>query len=277
MGWIQARWHELTHVGSLTWLAWAAWVALALTLAALIYANSQIQRSRRLTAEKDRPHVAMFMEPHPSDWHLIELVAHNFGKTAAYNIRFSFPNPPTVAEYEEAHDGYANIVELKFPSELVTLAPGQEWRTVWDSALDRAELGKGIESRFGGTVTYYDRPDDPPRWKFWQPRRRQLETRVVLDWDSLPPVHRIELMTTHDLARREKQKLALLRGLLTYFEFASKESRADVLQSEIERINRVAAEVQQRWRTAQLDEPTDVSRRLGDTGDELGKHAVEQA
>ena len=214
MGWIQDRWHELTQAGPVTWLAWAAWAALALTVVVLIYAHRQIRRGRRLAAEQTRPHVAMFMEPHAADWHLIELVVHNFGKTAAHNIRFAFPHPPTVAEYEDAHDGYANVVELQLPSELTTLAPGQEGRMVWDSALDRVELGEAIESRFTGTVTYYDRPGDPPRWKFWQPRRRPLETKVVLDWDSLPPVHRIELMTTHDLARREKQKLELLRGLL---------------------------------------------------------------
>lgn len=263
-------------MGSGTWLAWAAWAALALTVIALVYTHRQIQRSRRLAAEQTRPHVAMFMEAHAADWHVIELVVHNFGKTAAYNVRFGFPHPPTVAEYEDAHDGYANVVELKLPDEIATLAPGQEWRMVWDSALDRVELGEGIESRFSGTVTYYDRPDDPPGWKFWHPRRRPLETQVVLDWESLPPVHRIELMTTHDRARREKQKLELLRGLLTYFQYASKETRADVLRSEIQRINRVTAEVREQWSTRLLDEPTDVSLRWGDAVKELGRHREQQ-
>ena len=64
---------------------------------------------------------------------------------------------------------------------------------------------------------------------------------MVLDWNALPPVQRIELMTTHDLAKREKQKLELLRSLLTYFHYASKETRPDVFRSEIERINRAVA------------------------------------
>jgi hypothetical protein len=272
VAWIEDRWHGLATAGSGTWLAWAAWAALALAVIALIYTHRQVRRSRRLAAERIRPHVSMFMEPHPSDWHLIELVVHNFGKTAAHDIRFSFPHPLTVADYEDARDGYSNVVELKLPSELLTLAPGQEWRMVWDSALDRAELGEGIESRFSGTVTYFDRPDERPGWKFWQPRRRPLQTSVVLDWESLPPVHRIELMTTHDRARREKQKLELLRGVLTYFHYASKESRADVLRSEIDRINRVVAEVQERWTTRELDHPTDVSLRWGEAARELGRH-----
>ena len=265
------RWHDVTGAGSGTWLAWAAWVALALGAIALLYTHRQIQRNRRLTAEQSRPHVAMFMEPHAADWHLIELVVRNFGKTAAYNISFDFPRPPTVAEYENASDGYADVVELQLPRDLPTLAPSQEWRTVWDSALARAELGESIGSRFEGTVTYYHRPEDEQRWKFWQ-RRRPLQTKVVLDWDTLPPVQRIELMTNQDLAKREKQKLELLRNLLTYFHYATKETRPDVFRSEIERIKRAAEEAQDRWRTRRIDEPTDVSLRWSDAGPERGKH-----
>jgi hypothetical protein len=272
MGWVQGGWHEVTTVESSTWLAWAAWSALALGVVALAYTNHQIQRNRRLSSAQARPYVAMLMEPHVSDWHVIELVVRNFGRTAAYDVRFAFDNPPTVAQYENASDGYADVVELQLPRELPTLAPSQEWRMVWDSALDRAEIGQGVESRFTGTVTYYDRPEQPRGWRFWQAARRPLETKVVLDWDSLPPVQRIELMTTHDLAKREKQKLELLRSLLTYFHYASKETRPEVFRSELERINRAVQETQDRWRTRQLDEPTDVSLRWGDAENELGKH-----
>jgi hypothetical protein len=272
MGWIQDSWREVTNVGSGTWLAWAAWAAIALGVVALVFTNRQINRNRRLEAEQARPHVAMHMEPHAADWHVIELVVRNFGRTAAYDIRFSFPNPPTVAEYENAADGYADITELQLPRELPVLAPGQEWRMVWDSALDRTQIGSGIESRFTGTVIYHDRPGRPGRRRFWQRKRPALETKVVLDWDALPPVQRIELMTTHDLAKREKQKLELLRGLLTYFHYASKETRPDVFRSEIERINGAVRETQDRWRTRQLDEPTDVSLRWSYSENNLGKH-----
>jgi hypothetical protein len=273
MGWIQDRWHQVAGASAGTWLAWAAWALLGLGVIALIYANQQIRRNHRLATEETRPHVGMFMEPHASDWHLIELVVRNFGKTSAYDVSFTFPQPPTVAEYENATDGYADVVELQLPRQLPTLAPGQEWRTVWDSALDRAELGEGIESRFPGTVTYYDRVETPRGWKFWQRRRSPFETKVVLDWDALPPVQRIELMTNHNLAKREKEKLELLRGLLTYFHYATKETRADVFRSEIERINRAVEETKDRLRTRQIDAPpTDVSIRWGDAQDELGKH-----
>jgi hypothetical protein len=272
MGWIQDRWRDLVEATAGTWLTWAAWALLLLGAVALIYANQQIRRSHRLQAEQTRPHVGMFMEPHAADWHVIELVVRNFGQTPAYDVQFAFEHPPTVAEYENATDGYADVVELRLPVQLTTLAPGQEWRTVWDSALDRVELGASIESRFTGTVTYYDRAEQPPKWKVWRRERRPLATKVVLDWDALPPVQRIELMTTHDLAKREKQKLELLRSLLTYFHYATKETRSDVFRSEIERINRAVEETRERWRTRQFDEPTDVSLRWGDAEAELGKH-----
>ena len=182
MEWIRGRWHEVAGTGSATWLAWAVWALLALGVIALIYANVQIRRNRRHALDEIRPHVNMFMEPHAADWHVIELVVRNFGKTSAYDISFTFPHPPTVAEYENATDGYADVVELQLPRQLPTLAPGQEWRTVWDSALDRSELGEGIESRFPGTVTYFDRVETPRGWKFWQSGRRPLQTKVVLDW-----------------------------------------------------------------------------------------------
>jgi hypothetical protein len=270
MGWIHDRWHDVTRAGSGTWLASAAWVALALGVVALLYTHRQVQRSRHLAAERSRPHVAMFMEPHATDWHVIELVVRNFGKTAAYDVEFAFPYPPTVAAYENASDGYGHVSELQLPRTLASLAPGQEWRTVWDSALDRAEFGDSIESQFSGTVTYFDRPEHARR--FWQRTRRPLQTPIVLDWDSLPPVQRIELMTNHDRAKREKQKLELLRNLVTYFHYATKETRPEVFRSEIERIKRAAEETQDRWRTRQLDAPTDVTLRWGDAGADLGRH-----
>lgn len=275
MGWVEDRWHDVTNAGSGAWMAGAAWAALVLGVIALIYLHRQIQRNRRLTTDQIRPHVGMFMEPHAADWHVIELVVRNFGKTAAYNIRFAFPHPPTVAEYENASNGYADVVELQLPHELTTLAPGQEWRTVWDSALDRAELGSGIESRFAGTLTYYDRPEEPARWKFWRRGRRQLQTEVVLDWEALPPVQRIELMTTHDLAKRERQKLELLRNVLTYLHYATKETRSDVFRSEIERMSQAVKETQDRWRARQHEAPTDVHLRWGNAQEKLGQHRTE--
>ena len=261
MDWIEDRWYELTTLDSGGWLAIAAWAALALGVVVLIYAHRQLKKSRRLTGEQVRPQVTMFMEPHASDWHVIELVVRNFGATAAYDVKLDFINHPTVAAYEDnEYDGPPEVAELDLPSELVYLAPGQEWRTVWDSAISREQLGGNIRSRFDGKLTYFDKPR-PDREqgvsKLWN-KRQAFETKVCLDWATLQPVQRLELMTTHDLAKREKQKLELLRSVLTYFHYASKETQPDVFRAEIDRMNRAVKETQDRWRTRQFDQTTEL-------------------
>ena len=50
------------------------------------------------TAEKTPPYVAVLIEPRVADWHVIEMVALDFGPSAADDIGFNFPEPPTVAE-----------------------------------------------------------------------------------------------------------------------------------------------------------------------------------
>ena len=116
---------------------------------------------------------------------------------------------------------------------------------MWDSALDRRELGEAIASRFDGAVTYYDQPKDRQAGK---QSRTQFRSTAVLDWATLHPVERLELLTTHDLARQEKQKLELLRNLLTYFHYAASESREEVLRAEINRVRSAADELRDRYR-----------------------------
>jgi hypothetical protein len=268
------RWDELTNLGSGSWLAVAAWALVALGVIGLFYANRQLKKNRQLKTEQIRPQVAMFMEPHAADWHVIELVVRNFGQTAAHDVRFKFINPPTVAIYEDnVYDAQPDVAELDLPSELPFLAPGQEWRTVWDSAISREQLGGAIRSRFDGTLTYFDYPR-PEREKgasrFWN-KRQEFESKICLDWATLQPVQRLELLTTHDLAKREKQKLELLRSVLTYFHYASKETQPDVFRAEIDRINRAAEETQDRWRTRQFDKTTELDFPWIQNG-EAGRH-----
>jgi len=235
------------------WTALAAWLAVLVGVAALVYASRQYQRARGEAAELTQPQVAMFMEPSASDWHLIELVVKNFGRTPAYGIRFEFANPPTVGKYENSYeDQYVDIMPLNLPAEIPYLAPTQEWRIVWDSALDRRELGEAIASRFHGEVTFYDHPNANGKAK----ARNQFRSSAVLDWATLHPVERMELLTAHDLARQEKQKLELLRNLLTYFHYAANESREEVLRTEINRMRAVADALRERYR-AQYNAPAD--------------------
>jgi hypothetical protein len=252
VNWFEDRARDVADISAGAWTALAAWLAVMVGIAALVYAWRQYQRAKEHSAELMQPNVAMFMEPSPGDWHLVELVVKNFGRTAAYGIRFDFANPPTVGKYESAYaDRYVDIVPLNLPAEIPYLAPSQEWRIVWDSALDRRELGEAIASRFDGSVTYYDEPDTAQGGK---QSGRQFRSTAVLDWATLHPVERLEMLTTHDLARQEKQKLELLRHLLTYYHYAASESREEVLYAEINRIRAAADDLRDRYR-AQYNAP----------------------
>lgn len=267
-GWADDAWNTLTSASSGTY---AAWAGVLLGFAALLYAHRQIKRAHRANAEHAQPSVAMFMEPSAGDWHLIELVVKNFGKTPAYDISFDFEIPPNVPQYEHSHglDGLT-VTDVALPEEIPMLAPNQEWRTVWDSAMNREHLGTLIESRFDGTLIYFAAPASAGGSLFNR-APKPLQTKVVLDWGMLQPVDRLELMTGHDRARREKQKLELLRSMLTYFHYAAKETSPEVFRSEIDRMNRAADETQKRWHKQQLnkpepndhhDPPTDVTLRI---------------
>lgn len=181
----------------------------------------------------------------------------NFGQKPAYGVKLEFATPPTVPRYESADaDNYVDIVPLKLPAEIPYLAPSQEWRTVWDSALDRKQLGESIGSRFAGGVTFYDQPGSARQGKAKQKRARHpYRTPAVLDWATLHPVERLELLTTHDLARQEKQKLELLRGLLAYYHYATSESRQEVLAAEINKMNAAANEQRDRHRSQHQVQP----------------------
>ena len=249
--WFDERASDIANLSSGAWTAMAAWLAVCVTIAALVYAWRQFQNARLDNEDVSRPNVAMYMEPSAQDWHLVELVVKNFGQKPAYGIKLEFATPPTVPRYESADaDNYVDIVPLKLPAEIPYLAPSQEWRTVWDSALDRKQLGESISSRFAGAVTFYDQPKSSRQGKAKSKYSgHQHRTPAVLDWAMLHPVERLELLTTHDLARQEKQKLELLRGLLTYYHYASTESRQEVLQVEINRINAAANEQRDRYRS----------------------------
>lgn len=244
--WLERRAEDVGNISASVWLAIAAWVAVVVLIGALVYAWRQYQRARQQAEELSQPSVAMFMEPAAGDWHLIELVVKNFGRTPAFGIRFEFAHPPTVGKYESGYDDrYVDIVPLNLPAEIPYLAPTQEWRMVWDSALNRKELGEAIASRFDGAVTYYDQPRTSNGSK---KTRHKYRTTAILDWATLHPVERLEMLTTHDLARQEKQKLELLRHLLTYYHYASSESREEVLREEINRVRNAAEDLADRYR-----------------------------
>ncbi len=186
--WFHDRWTDLVGLGSATWLTIAAWAGLLLAVLALIFVARVITRNRQLRSAELRPHVVMYMEPNATDWHVIELVVRNFGKTAAHEVQFEFPHRAHRGPLRGSLCRRATRDRRTHSSQRThSTRTRQEWRTIWDSAINREELGGGeIQSRFEGALTYRDRTKNE------KGRRQEFHTEVVLDWATLPPVQRLD-------------------------------------------------------------------------------------
>ncbi|WP_166906166.1 hypothetical protein [Mycobacterium sp. DL440] len=147
-----------------------AWTALA-TLAqvgtvgvagwALIYARGQVKEARETRERVAQPEVVVFIERDPQNWHYMDLVVKNFGQTTAYNIRIELP-PLAVVPWTHPDTG-EEVTSLYFPQNIAVLAPGQDWRTSWDSGIEREEYKGELQTQFVGHVEFDDKmnPDKP--------------------------------------------------------------------------------------------------------------------
>ena len=88
--WFDERASDIANLSPGAWTAMAAWLAVVVTIAALVYAWRQFQSAKHETEDLSQPNVAMYMEPSASDWHLVELVVKNFGQKPAYGIQLEF-------------------------------------------------------------------------------------------------------------------------------------------------------------------------------------------
>lgn len=141
--------------------AWTALAALAQVGTvgvagwALIYARGQVKEARETRERVAQPDVVVFIERDPDNWHHMDLVVKNFGQTTAYNIRITLP-PLAVAPWTRADTG-EEVTSLQVPERIAVLAPGQEWRTSWDSGIERAEYEGQLPNKFGGLVEFDDK------------------------------------------------------------------------------------------------------------------------
>lgn len=158
------------------WSAIAYWVTAGIALAAAIFAFKQVQEARRTRERQTQPNVVAFADINPEDWHWLDVIVKNFGQTSAYSVHLDFDPWPTVMPWEHPLTG-DRVTRLLLP-EIPVLAPGQEWRTSWDTGEERAkaerdrevvEQAKGLISadfekslpddvgmRFEGHVTFED-------------------------------------------------------------------------------------------------------------------------
>lgn len=175
--WIEQAWTDPWSPEA--WTAIAAWTTLAVALAAAIGAFKQLGEARRTREEEAQPYVVVFMEPTISP-EFIDLVIRNLGKTAAYSVKLTSSPPLTQT------DG-SSTTELWLPEEIPVLVPGQEWRTFWNTAIDRK--GKDLPTAHAVEVTYTDS------------RGKPLTLNSSLDWSVYQGRQWIDQKGLHDAAK----------------------------------------------------------------------------
>lgn len=128
---------------------------------ALVYARGQVHQARLTRERVAQPDVVVYVDRHNVRGY-VDLVIKNFGQTTAYNVRLTLP-PLQLSPYRNNYTG-EEVKSLEFPKDIAVLAPGQEWRTVWESARRRAKYkGPPLQEKFVGRVEFDDKiiPDKP--------------------------------------------------------------------------------------------------------------------
>jgi hypothetical protein len=187
-----------------TWSAAAAWVTVLIALVAAVVGLKQYRAASKahveqaeltqeLAREQARPYVVASLESSGVEVGFMDLVVRNYGKTAARDVRMTVE-----PEMVRSQDGGTSVPVKKFDV-LGVLAPGQEWRTYWDRAWKRNELGLPLLHE--ATLTYTDAEGTV------------LSDVLPLDWAPLIDRTLIEVRGLHSIA----DALRKLEKTVTHF------------------------------------------------------------
>lgn len=202
------------------WSAIGTWatgaIALITVLVAGRYAKQQVDEARRTREEQAQPNVVLYSEPNPDVPQIQELVVRNFGTTPAYGITIEV-NPPIKSVVGPSHDGPSEIVIPSFP----ILAPGQEWRTIWDSAVQRKSYRRTLQRKLENeeiSQAEFDGRDVKPCHKavvtYFDSREKEHVTPSALDFDSRIGTTWVDIKTMHDLTKMLDDKFDSQNKLL---------------------------------------------------------------
>ena len=157
---------------------------------ALIYARGQVREARDTRERVAQPEVVVFVDHHQIRRY-VDLVIKNFGQTTAYNVRITLP-PLEVARYTNQDTG-DEVTHLLMPKTIAVLAPGQEWRTVWDSAVRRKNFKGKLKDQYGGFVDFDDKVDGPGKRSY----RNPIALDIKMFWNTMW-IERSESKTVKD-------------------------------------------------------------------------------
>jgi len=171
------------------WAALAQWLTVAVAGWALIYARGQVKEARDTRERVAQPEVVVFIDHHQIRRY-VDLVIKNFGQTTAYNIRITLP-PLEVARRDRATG--EPVSTLYVPENIAVLAPGQEWRTVWDSVVRREKFKGKLQNQYGGFVEFDDRVVGPGKRSY----RNPIALDIKMFWNMIW-IERSESKTVKD-------------------------------------------------------------------------------
>ena len=131
----------------------------------------------------------------------MDLVIKNFGQTPAYNIRITLP-PLQVVPFDNESTG-ERVTTHYVPSNIAVLAPGQEWRSAWESGVEIEEYDGELPSNYVGTVQFDDRMNAT---------KPSLENPISLDINMFRNMHRISINKAKTVERALYEISGTLKG-----------------------------------------------------------------
>lgn len=152
-------------------------------------AQASIEASRKAEIEASRPYVVVTVEPGVTSLQRMDLVVRNLGKRPAVNVRINLHPRPVRAREEERY-AIANMKMLKEPIALI--APGQEIRAFYDTAIERKDRDD-LPTSHVATVTYQDTSGSDWKGEF------------TLDLEALKGVLFAQIETIHDVSKTLKK------------------------------------------------------------------------
>lgn len=179
------------------WTALAAWFTVIAAFIAGGVASRQVREARTLRLAQAQPYVIAYLQEGRNSAQIVELVVRNLGTTAATEVVVSIDPPP----FRTLGDAGT---PLKLPDSFGVLVPGQEWRTIWDSLIQRKSVG--LPDRYTATVSFVHRGgresyEFPLDWgPFWG--RTYVVTHDV--HDAVTALQKIETAVLKIANRRER-------------------------------------------------------------------------
>lgn len=163
----------------------------------------EAREAQKTRDEQAQPNVVVYIEQNSSVSWVLELVVKNFGATPAKDVRLTIDPKPQVSPRASG----AEPQDLWYPGMIPTLAPMQEWRTLWDLPHRRFEFA-ALPSWHEAKATYKDS------------KGVEHVTDSVLDWESLRGTQVVIIKTVHDIAKlleRQNTKLDKITQVLETF------------------------------------------------------------